>query len=63
MNHSYDTFSNRLIGGSTLFLYETLGGNAKSSRFNIFVDKDGSLWLQENGSDIFIETWEFITGR
>jgi hypothetical protein len=40
--------------------YDTLGNNAPISQYNIYVDKDGSLWLQKNGSNTFIPTYENI---
>ena len=40
--------------------YDTLGSRAEISRYNIFKDKSGGLWLQKNGAKDFIPTYEFI---
>ncbi|MCE5286005.1 MAG: filamentous hemagglutinin N-terminal domain-containing protein [Pelosinus sp.] len=40
--------------------YDVLGKRAEISRYNIFVDKNGTLWLQKNGSREWVPTYESI---
>gem|GEM_PF-2449333 len=40
--------------------YDTLGDGADISKYNIYVDKNGELWLLKNGSKEFIPTYESI---
>jgi len=36
--------------------YDVLGSKAKVSNYDIFVDRNGDLWIQRRGSDIWIPT-------
>lgn len=40
--------------------YDVLGDGADISKYNIYVDKNGELWLQKNNSKEFIPTYENI---
>jgi hypothetical protein len=40
--------------------YDTLGDGADISKYNIYVDKNGELWILKNGSKEFIPTYESI---
>jgi len=40
-----------------------LGDKAPIAQYNIFVDKNGALWLQRNNTNIWIPTFENINDR